>query len=92
MSQFGIEFTKQLENILTALVSLRVFVLRLGGGGRHSHLEEIYLPLTVKISDQAPHIEYFALIDSSCHYWKQVRGGLEICDEAEYPFPPLRFI
>ena len=86
MSQFGIEFTKQLENILTALVSLRVFVLRLlGGAGRHNHLEEIYLPLTVKISDQAPHIEYFTIMDSGSHYWKRVRGEWKICDKAEYP-------
>jgi hypothetical protein len=57
----------------------------MGGAGRHNHPEDIYLPLITKISDQAPHIEYFAIIDSGNHYWKRDRGGWKIGDDAAYP-------
>jgi hypothetical protein len=68
-------------DMIAALVSLRVFVLKYvynNSGDKTS--------LMMRVSDRAPHLEYLAKVDYTMdQYWKRVGGEWVICDEGEFP-------
>ena len=80
-----------LGNLLAALISLRVltfsFVLSL-----HQvppvlwGYEQAHLLFVRKVTDQAPHLEYFAVSwDVNDYYWKRVKGEWVPCNRADFP-------
>jgi hypothetical protein len=80
MSQILLDYNKDL---LATLVSLRVFTI-ISYEIHHAHTEK-YLPYITEVSDQAPHLEYFAIFEGKYHYARRVCGKWVICDEAEFP-------
>jgi hypothetical protein len=47
-------------------------------------MDAVYFPFMVKISDRAPHLEYFTIGDHNrFYYWKRLDKEWVICDEAE---------
>jgi hypothetical protein len=64
--------------MLAALVSLRVF--RIDSNEPNRNTAEMHLPYVMKVSDRAPHIEYFSVRTSLWHYWKRVHGEWVICE------------
>jgi hypothetical protein len=72
--------------MLVAFVSLRVFALRLRG--RH-HPSEEYLRYITKVSNQAPHLEFFTIrrVYYKTFRCKRVNENWVVCDEAEYSAP-----
>jgi hypothetical protein len=72
-------------NLLAALVHLRIFTIQFDDD---FPVEDATVmdadPFILKVSDRAPHLEYFSipLLDD---YYKQVGGKLVVCDEEEFP-------
>jgi hypothetical protein len=70
--------------LLVAFVSLRVFTLDLLGD---HHPSEKYLRCITKVSDRAPHLEFFTIEDGAEYTfrYKRVSANWVVCDEDEYP-------
>jgi hypothetical protein len=74
-----------LGNLLAALISLRVFTLHTSSLVLWD-AELAYLPFVRKVTDRAPHLEYFAVNWSANLYGlKQVHGEWVPCNSAEVP-------
>jgi hypothetical protein len=81
MSQTFADFTIWVENLLAALVSLRVFTLGFNFGGGRPPIA--YLPYITKISDRAPQLEYIGVYHrNKSYYGKRVGGEWVLCDKA----------
>jgi hypothetical protein len=67
-------------NLLAALVHLRIFIIQLNDDCpvKDAH------PFILKVSDRAPHLEYFSIPPLN-DYYKRVGGKLVVCDEEEFP-------
>jgi hypothetical protein len=80
-----------LGNLLAALISLRVFSFdftpdpsRVQPVSRGS--EQAHLLFARKVTDRAPHLEYFAVSwDGNDYRWKRVHGEWVPCNMAEFP-------
>jgi hypothetical protein len=46
---------------------------------------EAYLPSVMRMSNRAPHLEYFSIFDGDFHFFKRVRGEWVFCDMEEFP-------
>jgi hypothetical protein len=73
-------------NLLAALVHLRFFTIQLDDNNcpiEDAPVKDAH-PFILKVSDRAPHLEYFSipLLDD---YYKRVGGKLVVCDEEEFP-------
>jgi hypothetical protein len=83
MSQTFADFTIWVENLLAALVSLRVFTLGFNFGGGRPPIA--YLPYITKISDRALQLEYVAVLyHGTSYYMKRVGGEWNFCDKASF--------
>ena len=80
--------------MLVVFVSLRVFTLQLWGDQLQSSKK--YLRYITKSSNQAPHLEFFAIhyydddhtvSDDNIFRCKRVNTNWVVCDETEYPVP-----
>jgi hypothetical protein len=81
MSQTFDDFTIWVENLLAALVSLRVFTLGFNFDGNRPAIG--YLQYIMKISDRAPQLEYVAVHHhGNSYYMKRVGGEWDLCDKA----------
>ena len=83
--QFLWDQSETIKDLLATLVSLRVFTIH----GykypiRYMRTEE-YLPYIMEVSDLAPHLGYFAILEGGYHYAKRICGKWVICGEAEFP-------
>ena len=67
-------------SLLAALVSLRLFAFR----PESWRPTEDVLAFITKASDQAPHLECFAM-STEDHYWKRIGWEWVICNDTEYP-------
>ena len=67
-------------NLLAALVHLRIFSIHFS---RHCTIKDIH-PFIMKVSDRAPHLEYFS-IPHLKRYYKRVGRELVVCDRTEFP-------
>ena len=70
------------------MISLRVFTVSNPPGTplvlRVS--EQAHLLFVRKVTDQAPHLEYFAVLwDVNVYHWKRVHGEWAPCNRAEFP-------
>jgi hypothetical protein len=90
MSQVISNDDKLIKDLLTTLVSLRVYTIHVTFPF-HDIMAENYLPYITKTSDRAPHLEYFALSEGKDYYAKRVCGKWVSCDEAEFPSHKLEF-
>jgi hypothetical protein len=80
------EWTEWIENLLSVLVSLRIFIAEFHYD-RH-YPEKGYLSFMMEISNRAPNLEYMAIFDSKFYYGRRVRGEWVLCDEAEFLSAP----
>jgi len=64
--------------MLAALVTLQVF--KINSSEPNLSTSEMHLPYVKKVSERAPHIEYFSICTSLWHYWKRVNGEWIICE------------
>jgi hypothetical protein len=81
LSQLESETTQRfIKQLLAALVSLRIFVLRV----YQTPFTKSYPTLIMNLP---PQLEYFAVIDHDpkAHCWKQHCGTWVVCDEGELP-------
>ena len=76
-------FDEYIGSLLSALVSLRLFAFRVYGTSPIGD----FLAFITNAPDQAPHLEYLAMLQTNSRYWKRIGGEWVICDETE--FPPL---
>ena len=67
-------------NLLAALVHLRIFTIQLDP----DCLVKDAHPFILKVSDRAPHLEYFS-IPLLNNYYKRVGGKLVVCDKNGFP-------
>jgi hypothetical protein len=88
MSQF-LDCNKLVKDLLSTLVSLRVFTISGFKYPTHHIHTEKYLPYITEVSDRAPHLEYFAILEGGDHYAKRVCGKWVVCDNAEFPLHKL---
>jgi hypothetical protein len=77
------EWSEWIENLLATLVTLRVF----GTESRRDGPTEGYLPFITQVSNRAPQLEYFAILDVVGSYMKRVRGEWVHCDEERSSSP-----
>ena len=64
------------------MVTLRAF--HVDGGSDDDYLPpEEYLPFITGVSNQAPHLEYFAITYGTFHCWKRVCEEWVICDKPD---------
>jgi hypothetical protein len=85
MSQYSSDCKRHIEDLLSTLVSLRVFTTRGYEYPDHRIHAEKYLSYITDVSGRAPHLEYFAIFEAKYHYAKRVRGKWAICDEVGFP-------
>ena len=76
-----LDFEEHIGSLLAVLVSLRLFAFRVYGTSPIGNV----LAFITKASDQAPHLEYFAMWHNKYRYWKRIGGEWVICDETEFP-------
>ena len=77
------DFTIWVENLLAALVSLRVFMAEFHFDGDRPAVG--YLRYVEKLSDRAPQLEYIgAYRRNKSYYGKRVGGEWDICDKASF--------
>jgi hypothetical protein len=73
-------------DLLAALVHLRIFIIQLDEDDcrvEDAPVKDAH-PFILKISDRAPHLEYFSISPLN-DYYKRVGGRLVVCDEEEFP-------
>jgi len=75
------DLSEYVENLLVTFLSLRVFEIQIEG----EYWIQSRLSFIREVTDRAPHIEYFALLDVFDPYWKRVNGEWVICDKMEFP-------
>jgi hypothetical protein len=80
-----LDFDEHIGSLLAVLVSLRLFAFRVYGTSPIGNV----LAFITKASDQAPHLEYFAMEHTKDPYWKRIGGQWVICDEMEFPMHVL---
>jgi hypothetical protein len=86
MSLIGLEIDHWIEDILTALVSLRIFILHFLGFGFHTAAAETNIRYITRLSDHAPHLEYFTVnVCGRKVHCKRVNRKWVECDEAAFP-------
>jgi hypothetical protein len=76
-----LDFDEYIESLLEVLVSLRLFAFRVYGT---SPIGDV-LAFITNVPDRAPHLEYLAVLQKNCRYWKRIGGEWVICDETEFP-------
>jgi hypothetical protein len=76
-----LDIEEYIGSLLTVLVSLRFFALRVHGKSPRRDA----LAFITNAPDRAPHLEYLALLYLERRYWKRIGGRWVICDETEFP-------
>ena len=77
------KWTEWIENLLAALVSLRVFKTDYHSIERRP--EKGYALFFTQVFNRAPNLEYITVSDGEFHGGKRIRGGWVVCEEAELP-------
>jgi hypothetical protein len=73
------------KDLLTALVSLRVFKSNFYFDEENLTSSNGFLPFTEEISDRAPKLEYVCIFDyDKLHCGKRVSGAWVLCGESEF--------
>jgi hypothetical protein len=75
-----LDFGEHIGSLLAVLVSLRFFAFETDRGCPMGDV----VAFIAKVSDRAPHLEYFAIWRSKYRYWKRIGGEWVICDKAEF--------
>jgi hypothetical protein len=84
------EWSEWIENLLATLVTLREFGTELNYGGQYDHMggydhTKGYLPFITQVSNRAPKLEYFAILNGNSHHRKLVHGEWALIDETRFP-------
>jgi hypothetical protein len=74
-------------DLLAALVHLRIFIIQLDDDDdcpvEDAPVKDAH-PFILKVSDRAPHLEYFSILPLN-DFYKRVGGKLVVCDAKDFP-------